>query len=1807
MAEDSIQSLWRNISSHFRGHGGQIVEHVSSILSPRPSSRANSSPNPSHMRTPSRRPSPSPRPLCTYGSEESKRSIQIEKPLDFMDVAQEVRFHISKGGEAGMSSAVELVERAFQTWRWMTDRPSTIAFFLAELWRGVFVPKPWEELPVFTLSTLKEILRPASSFNEIETLFCLAFMERYTNPFQPSGRLNVLCNLLRATKEGSNKVDDVYAPIKAVALMDIQFLLDQVDHNLQGIDKDMLLESYGKPPVPLKSALNIWKQLSYLLSANMTEKSSTSKPFFCLSMQLSCEHELVMFNLWRESAELAPCFQEIKERIALTRMLGLVEEELLSYHDQACFTGLVVVNFSGRCSAITESTFKELVHQLLRRGYKRWAVDVLEDLQGVRDLGKPAYFSSSSFVDCGMRLKFAMELALANKECLRDQIRCIYSICDLGRVLWVLQNEKQSKELLDKAIRLYMDIEDTFGSPLMNYPLEVTGLEWARCKEALGALSSVHDITWSRMFYAQAKEVYEVLHMLTPDREVSLLLCNASLCLGLPSSSGWCDSNTAQLEKLLAKVDEKMKVMMPQWLRGGGVLMTGRYNLSKYSSLDLKGHLHVDKEEFAEALECMEQYAASTNTHLSLFNVTTLCGKLGDEQAAAKWRKVALIKFKEEQRAIGELSLEWERFYGESDASEFLQVQMDRIRDGDPLTALIWSEWSHHRFLSAVLMNRMRNGADDVTGFELDKPGTVTHAASIVGPDKADTAACNNANSEKRSPFECFDSDEANAKKSILEGCDLCGPRSLVVEYHFHGGDFEHERVVIYVMNARNIFAHAIPYAKLEGVQVHVEELNDLIKLDHLVPESTPPSLQKSELHRSRSSQLPEKKHCTRSRSCCRSTQGLQSRMGISPARRRRMMNAVLEKLYELLIVPIEQQIESLSPEDKLIIVPHDILWSVPFAMLRDGKRRASEKPYLVERHTVAVVPGIHLLPTLKKRSDDLINMFSAAEGSTGQKSLVVGDPFPLDFNADPLPYAGKEALKVYEILTPGTARLLTGRDATKQQVLSALQCGAPIAHFAAHVLVGSRAELKIDADFEEGAMLLSHDPCGESASNVEIIAAKNDDRPCMTSTTPTATIGLSSSDKNAEVRAVNSIDGKTGVVPVNELCAPDQQRAAVQSAIRETEGPAICCDRLQAEAAPNPLQVDLVDKAAGMEGLQVPKQRSSHESSGDSNAAADGSAEQGTHLQTQQAEEARMPCFVDGIDVGAHFTQEVGPTNCAAEQQPTDDNVKIASTGMSDVCPDALQTRETLNSSEIACQMQTEESMDPKVTRIDGPQACSAALETSKIRKSQEGVEAGRAATAAEHSSADRGPIDEAKGVQPQLGISLEALHPEEISKSFAIADVDVSAGKGAEAGEGAEAELSSLDMQPIDGVDVTELEMGVRLEALHPQETSTLSVANDIDVGAVKRRMPEYRPGCHSDNVSVDATTMQRAPGSANNDVDLHTDAHKLPDWRTAMPNVSAEVPASQVPLSNSLPHKAVKRQVPIVPAHPQDNAESMKTETPASSMCEQRPAGSPPQAASWATPTTAAEFPGALKAEEILEVFGNDLKSLLVVLSCCNSAKGLLRPEGVLSYARAFLISQVPCLVPSLWEIDDEATFTLMLAFYRALAKGHDVSASLRLAMLKMISARHPSTSNTELGSRSVAFPERAKGSERDNDEQGTLNKECEEVVLHAYGIPVEDLEKEMKALSRRMMCKPGHGGCARCRNDNMGGEGAMGCADAPETSRGAQLSWFVMCADEEGEDDEDENDTLIWQPNDWGGFLCLGLPTLTLPGGLFSASE
>jgi len=72
---------------------------------------------------------------------------------------------------------------------------------------------------------------------------------------------------------------------------------------------------------------------------------------------------------------------------------------------------------------------------------------------------------------------------------------------------------------------------------------------------------------------------------------------------------------------------------------------------------------------------------------------------------------------------------------------------------------------------------------------------------------------------------------------------------------------------------------------------------------------------------------------------------------------------------------------------------------------------------------------------------------------------------------------------------------------------------------------------------------------------------------------------------------------------------------------------------------------------------------------------------------------------------------------------------------------------------------------------------------------------------------------------------------------------------------------------------------------------------------------------------------------------------------------------------------------------------------------------------------------------------------------VLSCCQSAQGDIRAEGVVGIARSFLGAGARAVVVTLWAIDDDSTLSFMEFFYNYLYQNLSVCEALQQSMILM----------------------------------------------------------------------------------------------------------------------------------------------------------
>jgi CHAT domain-containing protein/uncharacterized protein HemY len=150
-----------------------------------------------------------------------------------------------------------------------------------------------------------------------------------------------------------------------------------------------------------------------------------------------------------------------------------------------------------------------------------------------------------------------------------------------------------------------------------------------------------------------------------------------------------------------------------------------------------------------------------------------------------------------------------------------------------------------------------------------------------------------------------------------------------------------------------------------------------------------------------------------------------------------------LQKLYDILIEPIASVLPT-NPDERVIFVPHESLFLVPFPALQD-----KDGKYLIEKHTILTAPAIQVLELTDKQRQRV----------TGKDALVMGNPTMPKVGIPPvqlgsLKGAETEAQKIAHLLN---TKAITGKDATKAALLQKLS-DAKIIHLATHGLLDDPA-----------------------------------------------------------------------------------------------------------------------------------------------------------------------------------------------------------------------------------------------------------------------------------------------------------------------------------------------------------------------------------------------------------------------------------------------------------------------------------------------------------------------------------------------------------------------------------------------------------------------------------------------------------------------------------------------------------------------------------------------------------------------------
>lgn len=180
---------------------------------------------------------------------------------------------------------------------------------------------------------------------------------------------------------------------------------------------------------------------------------------------------------------------------------------------------------------------------------------------------------------------------------------------------------------------------------------------------------------------------------------------------------------------------------------------------------------------------------------------------------------------------------------------------------------------------------------------------------------------------------------------------------------------------------------------------------------------------------------------------------GARSEAAPSPmqAPETRFIAAQLRQLHALLIEPIADDLPT-DPSDRVVIIPHESLFLVPFAALQDSDGR-----YVLEQHTLLTAPSIQVL-ALASDPSRLSHQSTPWSFDRPADSLVVGNPtMPMvrspnsePYQLAPLPGSEQEAIAIAAFLN---TQPLIGEAATVSAVLERLP-QARLIHLATHGLL---------------------------------------------------------------------------------------------------------------------------------------------------------------------------------------------------------------------------------------------------------------------------------------------------------------------------------------------------------------------------------------------------------------------------------------------------------------------------------------------------------------------------------------------------------------------------------------------------------------------------------------------------------------------------------------------------------------------------------------------------------------------------------
>jgi CHAT domain-containing protein len=163
------------------------------------------------------------------------------------------------------------------------------------------------------------------------------------------------------------------------------------------------------------------------------------------------------------------------------------------------------------------------------------------------------------------------------------------------------------------------------------------------------------------------------------------------------------------------------------------------------------------------------------------------------------------------------------------------------------------------------------------------------------------------------------------------------------------------------------------------------------------------------------------------------------------PDRKNALSYPGLPELHQILIAPIADLLPT-NPDDRVVIIPTESLFLVPFPALVDA-----QGTYLVKQHTLLSAPSIQVLGLTAR---------SAQSWKNPEELVVLGNPSPMPELLDALPAAEREAIAVAKTLK---TKPFIGVDATRENLMARLG-QAKLIHLATHGLLEYGQESGLDS-----------------------------------------------------------------------------------------------------------------------------------------------------------------------------------------------------------------------------------------------------------------------------------------------------------------------------------------------------------------------------------------------------------------------------------------------------------------------------------------------------------------------------------------------------------------------------------------------------------------------------------------------------------------------------------------------------------------------------------------------------------------------